>query len=134
MFGYDDLSISFLTESAGPVWLMLLVLLALSVFTYYRTNPPLPRYLRIILGGLRIIAIIVLILALLEPVISFSRKYERPKRISILIDRSDSMDRLENGKTRRARMDSLLSSDVFEEIEQNAALEKYFFAEGISTD
>ncbi len=134
MFGYDDLSINFLTKSPIPAWLMLLVLAALAVFTYYRTNPPLPRYLKIILGSLRLLAIFVLMLALLEPVISFSRSYERPRRISVLIDRSDSMEREENGKTRRARVDSILSSSKFEEFQSDASLEMYFFADIISAD
>jgi len=134
MFGYDDLSINFLTESPILVWLMLLVLTALAVFTYYRTNPPLPRYLKIILAGLRLLAIFMLMLALLEPVISFSRSYERPRRISFLIDRSDSMEKVENGKTRRARVDSLLSLSLFEKLQTDASLEKYYFADIISAE
>ena len=134
MFGYDDLSIKFLTASPTAVWLMLLVLTALAVFTYYRTNPPLPRYLKIILGSLRLLAILMLMLALLEPVISFSRSYERPRRISFLIDRSDSMEKVENGKTRRARVDSLLSLSLFEKLQSEASLEKYYFADIISAD
>ncbi|MEE8403942.1 MAG: hypothetical protein V3S17_00970 [candidate division Zixibacteria bacterium] len=134
MFGYDDLSINYLTGSPITVWLMLLVLTALAVFTYYRTNPPLPRYLKIILGSLRLLAILTLILALLEPVISFSRSYERPRRISFLIDRSDSMEKQENGKSRRARVDSLLSLSLFEKLQTEASLEKYYFADIISTD
>ena len=134
MFGYDDLSINFLTASPLAVWLMLLVLTALVVFTYYRTNPPLPRYLKIILGSLRLLAILMLMLALLEPVISFSRSYERPRRISFLIDRSDSMEKVENGKTRRARVDSLLSLSLFEKLQTETSLEKYYFADIISAD
>ena len=102
MFGYNDFSMDFLTSSPVLVWLALLALAGFAIFTYYRTNPPLPKYLRIILGTLRVMAIAALFLALLEPVISFSRQYERARKISVMIDRSDSMERVEKEKSRRS--------------------------------
>ncbi len=134
MLGYRDFSIDFLTNSPVLVWLAMLVLAAFVVFTYYRTNPPLPRHLKIILGTLRVIAIVALILALLEPVISFNREYERSRRISVLIDRSDSMQKIEKGKSRQARVDSLLSSSAISSIESQAGLNKYPFAGLLNTD
>jgi len=134
MLGYRDISVDFLTGSPVFVWLAFLVLGGLAAFTYYRTNPPLPRHLRIILGGLRIIAVIALILALLEPVISFSREFQRSRHVSVLIDRSDSMEKMEKDKTRRGRVDSLLSSSAISAIENQATLNKYQFAGILKTD
>ena len=51
MFGLKDIHIDFLTAHPVPVALALLGLLALSFVLYFRTNPPLRRYQRIILGG-----------------------------------------------------------------------------------
>jgi len=133
MFGYHDLSINSLTGTPVLVWLAFLVLIAIAVFTYFRTNPPLPTYLKVILGGLRIIAVVALILALLEPVISFSRDYERKQRISVIIDRSDSMQKSEKGKTRQARLDSLLSSATMSTLEEQSSLSKYQFAGKLNT-
>ena len=70
MFGLKDISINFLTSTPVAVSLALLLLAALAVYLYFRTNPPLPRYLRIILGGIRLIALLALFAALFEP--SFS--------------------------------------------------------------
>ncbi len=128
MFGYNDFSIDFLTGTPVLAWLALLVLAGFAIFTYYRTNPPLPKRLKIILGVLRVIAIVALILALLEPVISFSRNYERPRHVSVLIDRSDSMEKVEKDKSRRARVDSLMSSSAISNIEKQAELKSYQFA------
>lgn len=134
MLGYNDLSIDFLTDSPVFVTLALLILVGLAVFSYMRTNPPLPKYLKILLGGLRTVAIVALILALLEPVFSYNREYERPKHVSIMIDRSDSMNRIEKEKSRRARVDSLLSSNAIETIEDLAETKKYQFAGKLGTD
>lgn len=134
MFGYNDLSIDFLTGSPVFVSIALVVLVGLAVFSYMRTNPPLSKYLKIILAGLRTIAIVALILALFEPVFSYNREYDRSKNISIMIDRSDSMNRVEKEKTRRARVDSLLSSEVLEDLEDNSNVKKYQFAGLLSTD
>lgn len=128
MLGYRDISIDFLTNSPVLVWLAFLILAGVAVFTYFQTNPPLPKRLKIILGALRILAVVALILALLEPVFSYSREYERSPRVSVLVDRSDSMDKLEKGKTRRARVDSLLSSQAMGNIESQTGTNKYQFA------
>ena len=134
MFGYNDFSIDFLSGSQVLVGLALLVLAGFAIFTYYRTNPPLPKYLRIILGTLRIMAIASLFLALLEPVISFSRQYERARHISVLIDRSDSMEKVEKEKSRRSRVDSLMSSSTISNIDNQTELNTYQFAGVLKDD
>ena len=67
MFGFKDISIDFLTGSPVVVWFVLGLLLLLAIYLYRRTNPPLPLYIRIILGGLRLIAILALMLTLANP-------------------------------------------------------------------
>jgi LPXTG-motif cell wall-anchored protein len=64
MFGLKDISVSFLT--GHPVWVILggLVLLGLAGLLYWKTNPPLPLWLRIVLGTLRVVAVLALIIAL----------------------------------------------------------------------
>ncbi len=134
MFGYKDFSIDFLTGSPVLVWLTLLILAGFSIFTYYRTNPPLSKNLRIIMGTLRVLAIVALVLALLEPVISYSRQYERPRLISALLDRSDSMEKIEKEKSRRARVDSLMSSSATSGLDDLTELRKYQFAGLLNSD
>lgn len=126
MFGLNDVSVNFLTGSPVVVSLALLALVALSVYLYRKTNPPLPLYLRMILNGLRLIALLALFAALFEPVVSFSREFTRPKRVALLLDNSASMNKVESGKPRKARMDSLLSSPAFDQLSSHAEVNAHF--------
>jgi hypothetical protein len=132
MFGLQHISIKFL--SGQPFWavLGLLVLLGLAVWLYWRTNPPLPRWLRVTLGVLRIVAVLALILALLQPTLSFSRRHERPPRLSVLIDRSASMNRVEYGRSRADRVDSLLSGDLAARLFGACEVSRHYFGGNLS--
>lgn len=134
MFGINQISIDFLSDHLWLVVLAAIVGLALAWWHYRRTNPPLSRYLRILLGGLRTIAILALILALAEPMMAVGREYERPTRVSVLMDQSKSMDKLESGLTRAARVDSLLDSSPFMRLSERADVAKWYFGENLSQD
>jgi len=127
MFGLQHISVEFL--SGQPVWIVLglLALLGLAVWLYWQTNPPLPRWLRVTLGVLRVVAVLALMLALLEPTISYSRRHERPPRLSVLMDRSASMNRIEHGRSRLARVDSLLSGDLAKQLFSACDVTTYYF-------
>jgi hypothetical protein len=133
MLGYKNISVEFLTHTPILVWLGLAALIALAVYLYYRTNPPVPKYMRIILGALRIVAVLALIVALLEPVFSYSREFERKKRVSVIIDKSASMERVELGMSRSARLDSLLSGDSFSRLKYGAEIQTYYFGDNLET-
>lgn len=133
MFGFHDISIEFLTGSPGLTVLGLALLVALAVWLYRRTNPPLPTRLRVILAGLRIVAVLALIAALLEPVIGYSRQFERQPRLALLLDKSRSMERLESGKSRTARVDSLLSSETFAGVTDRSRVDYWYFGANIGT-
>ncbi|MEW5795255.1 MAG: hypothetical protein AB1772_02740 [Candidatus Zixiibacteriota bacterium] len=131
MLGLKDISVSFLTGQ--PVWVVLggLALLGLTGLLYWQTNPPLSLRLRIVLGAIRVIAVLTLIAALSEPVIGYARHFERPRRTTILIDRSASMGRLENGLTRAARVDSLLNTDAIRALSASSEITPRYFASGV---
>jgi len=132
MFGLEDITLSFLTGQAWLVWPALVLLLGLSFLLYRRTNPPLSLFWRLILRTLRVIAVLALIAALLEPVFGFSRQYERSQRIAVLVDDSYSMDRTEGELTRRARVDSLLSSPAMERLGRATEVTRYYFGGNLS--
>jgi hypothetical protein len=133
MAGIKEISLSFLTAYPYLVWPALIVLLVAAFFLYRRTNPPLPLYLRIILAGLRMIAVAALVLALLEPVLSITREYERPRRVTMLVDHSASMNKQEAGKSRRDRMDSLFSSASFAQVSSQVDPEYRYFGGNLAT-
>ena len=134
MFGFKDISIDFLTGSPVVVWFVLGLLLLLAIYLYKRTNPPLPLYIRIILGGLRLIAILALMLTLANPIISYTRQFERQKKVTVLVDASSSMEKLERGKSRNERVDSLLSSRDFNRLQGNSDITTHYFGGNVADE
>ncbi len=127
MLGLKEISANFLTGHPVLVLLGGLVLLSLAGLLYWTTNPPLPRWLRIVLAALRTTAIVALILALAQPVLSYTRHYERKRRATILIDKSASMDRVESGRSRSQRVDSLLNSESANALRANCDITTRYF-------
>jgi len=134
MFGLTDLSFNVLTGEPFLTALFLILFIAFAVYLYRRTNPPLPLAVKIILGALRIIAVIALFLALFEPVLSYKREYARKPRLTILADRSGSMDIIENGLSRQQRADSLLSAEPLDNLEDYFDVKNISFAGDIFED
>jgi len=117
MLGITDFSLDFLTGYPYLTGLIFVVFLLVAIRLYRRTNPPLPRGIRLILGALRIVAVIALFFALFEPVVSYNRVYEKRPSLTVLLDRSSSMNIEESGETRSERARQFLDSDLFSEIE-----------------
>lgn len=113
MFGLTEFSINFLTGQPFLTALFFVFFILFAVYLYRRTNPPLSPAIRILLTALRIIAVCALFLALFEPVMSYKREYDRKPRLAVLVDHSRSMENVENGLSRSARVDSLLGSSNF---------------------
>jgi len=101
MFGIKELSIDFLTGQPFFTALIFILFVLFAVYIYRRTNPPLSTGMKILLTGLRLTAIIAVFLALFEPVISYRREYERKPKLTVLIDKSASMENVEAGKRTR---------------------------------
>ncbi len=134
MIGINNISVEFLSDT---IWLNIvagLILLTLAFFLYLRTNPPIPKYLKAIFISLRVIAILALLCALFEPILSYEQSFSRKPRIALLLDESKSIDKVENELSRRARRDSLFSSSAFEFITDRADVVTYYFGENISED
>jgi len=113
MFGLTEISFDFLTGQPFVTILIFIAFVIFAIFLYRRTNPPLSRGMKILLTTLRIIAVVALFLALMEPVMSYRREYDRKPKLTILVDRSKSMDIEENGLTRSNRADSIMNSGQF---------------------
>ncbi len=131
MFGLTDFSIDLLTGHPLITGLFFAVFLLASIWLYRRTNPPLSRRIRIILGALRIIAVIAMFLALFEPVVSYDRVYEKKPKLTVLVDRSGSMNIEEEGKTRDRRAEDFLGSGAFKEHTSGLDIDVVPFAGGI---
>lgn len=131
MFGITELTFDFLTGQPLLTALFLILVILLSIYLYRRTNPPLSKAVRIVLSGLRIIAIVALFLALMEPVLSYKREYQRKPRLTLLVDRSKSMEIAEDGMSRSERVDSLLASERFNGFSSDFDVRVEHFAAGL---
>ncbi len=127
LFGYEKLSIDFLTSTPFLAWTAFVVLVGLGVYLYYRTNPPLPVYLRVILATLRLCAIAALFAALLEPVIGYERHFERKVQATVLVDISSSMNAGDGEFTRLARVESTLSNDAVKAVRSQVDIRTVYF-------
>jgi hypothetical protein len=128
MFGITDFSINFLTGQLFLTGLFFILFLILAVFLYRTTNPPLAKSIKILLTALRILAVIFLFLALFEPVFSYKREFERKPKLTLLIDRSGSMNISENNRSRKDQIDAILSSPQFTEFSARYDITKKYFA------
>lgn len=134
MFGFKNISIEFLTSNPVLVTLAGLVLIVLGIWLYRQPNPPIRGYLKVILTSLRLLAVVALITVLLEPVVGYSWESNRKIRLTVLEDESASMDRIELGKSRRDRVDSLLGSEAFARVEARVDLEWFRFSDLLASD
>jgi hypothetical protein len=81
--------------------LLLLLAIAFTIFTYYRTNPQINRGKKTFLVGLRALGLVLLIFALFEPVFTgYSSSVIAPK-IAVLFDNSASMGIADAGGSRK---------------------------------
>jgi hypothetical protein len=111
----------------------LLVAVGIAYWTYRRTNPPLPRGLKILLFALRAMAIGLLAFVLLEPILSLVwRRMEEPV-VALLVDTSVSMSISEGPRSRLAQAQGFLGSSALEEISSQNRLQTYCFAEDLTS-
>lgn len=131
MSDFTNFSLEFLTDFPLAVWFTLAALIALSVYQYFRTNPPLTPPMRYLLIGLRTLALLALFLTLLDPVISFYQQGVRRPRLSTLIDVSGSM-RLAGDSASRLRqtLEALDSPEARETLDRYER-RRYFFADSL---
>lgn len=116
---------------SGNVLLFLLALIALiglSVFVYRRTIPPVPTWFRRILIALRILALIIILFILFEPIISLSwNRIEQPI-IAVLMDTSASMSLTDNEEVRSDKAQAVVESGVFRTASKDKEIEYYQFS------
>jgi hypothetical protein len=104
-------------------WLLLLCIAVaggLTYWTYRATVPSLNAGRRVLLGGLRFLALALICFLLFEPVLQRFQSTERPPVLAVLVDDSQSMQVVTAGDTSAARPDAARTSvrpvvDVFQD-------------------
>ena len=113
-------------------WYVFLVAAALgagiSFFVYRSTVPPVSpsrRYLLIVLRGL---ALMLLILALCQPVFKFTRRSALPPEVAVLVDNSLSMSLIDGAGNRGELLRSMISGKTLGELSSTARVELFAFS------
>lgn len=121
----------------GPLWLIILfgvVLLGVSFLYYRRTTPPLPMALRWLLIVLRGLAFVGIFLALAQPILTYSEIRQQKKQMTVLLDRSSSMNMPLGSDTEATRMQQaldLLDGTSLAPLRDNLDLKIFAFAESL---
>ena len=107
MFGYDKISLSL---SPGPLFLIvgLIVLAAYAFYVYRFTIPDIPPFKKLVLIVLRTLAIILLLLVLFEPIVTFAKKIIIEPTNLIFVDNSRSIQ-IKDGTKREEAEKSFLN-------------------------
>ncbi len=91
-------------------WIALAAACGAGLWAYYRLAAPLSRPLRLLLQGLRVLALLWLLLLLLEPMLTLRASGTGRPRLAVLVDHSSSMQLPgTRGGTRRAEAESTLA-------------------------
>ncbi|RKY67731.1 MAG: hypothetical protein DRP97_07040 [Candidatus Latescibacterota bacterium] len=116
------------------IWIVLGLLSLVAAFYFYRrTNPPSPRWMRRLLFGMRSAALMLLLLALTEPVLTLSTVRSEKPAFAVLIDRSTSMDLVDGRGSRRDALVGLLKGAPFRTLEKQTRLEVFTFADDLTS-
>ncbi len=87
---------------------------AFSLFVYRRTIPPVPPAWRGLLAALRMLALMLVLLLLFEPILSVTRRKEKKPVVAVLIDDSASMTLRDGTFDRKKELEQTLQAPVFQ--------------------
>jgi hypothetical protein len=111
-------------------WLLLILLLLISatftLFTYYRTNPPINRGKKTFLIGLRTLALSLLIFSLFEPVLTGIRSKIIAPKIAVLYDNSLSMKLEDAGGERINKYKSAVNNSKLNDYDKDNIIYRKF--------
>jgi hypothetical protein len=98
-----------LSLSSSPLLLILCLAgaAALTYWTYRSTTPSLPPLRRLLLGGLRFLALFLILFLLFQPILRHLQRLERPPVLAVLVDDSQSLT---------LTADSLATADAYSQV------------------
>ncbi len=101
---------------------------AISFFVYRTTVPPVPPFRRYLLIVLRSLALMLLILALCQPVFKLTRRSSLPPAVAVLIDNSLSMSLTDGAGNREELLRSMIAGKTLKDLSSAAHVEFFTFS------
>ena len=117
-----------------PIWLLSLLIfsaLLFAIWSYRRTLPPVKPALRIVLTLLRWGSICGAIIIFTQPVIEIKTYLGEPATVSILVDRSASMDLQQGGVDKVSQVENLFGSDEYRDFQRRYNTRILGFADSV---
>jgi len=102
--------------------------IAISIYVYRTTVPPVPPFTRYILTGLRGLALTLLILALCQPIFTLTRHSTVKPEIAVLVDNSLSMTLTDGAGSRDQMLRSMVSGRTLNALSSAVNLEFFTFS------
>ena len=117
--------------SASAWWYVLLAVLAIagSYLVYRFTLPPVSAVRKAVLWVLRSAALVLLLLLLFEPVLSYLRHLSKPPVVAMLVDRSASMNIAGGKEDRASELRRVLASPALHGLAHRSELKIFEFAD-----
>jgi len=122
-----------LTTSDWYLAVAALILALVGTYFYYRrTVPPIPRRIKIPLVALRTIALLALFLAIADALWASLRQNQNLHDLLVLVDRSASMEQMDNdGTSRFERAERFLQDQIANTLGGKANIQEFYFDEDL---
>lgn len=109
--------------------LIMIVLIAITIFVYRKTNPPISAYLRRLLIALRVITLAIIIFILFEPLLSISYNRVQKPITAVLVDVSASMNLRDARFLRSQEAINILRHPLFHEKQKDLSFQFFEFSD-----
>ena len=113
------------------VGVLVLSAIAVSVFVYRTTVPPVGGVRRVLLAALRGSVLAILVFLISEPVLRLVFSSERPPSVALLLDNTRSMQLSDGGNVRGRTLDSLLGPRLLDPLSRTGDVSVYTFGAGL---
>ncbi|NOZ62653.1 MAG: VWA domain-containing protein [Calditrichaeota bacterium] len=110
----ESFSLTF-SESVFLFILLAILSVGYSIYVYRRTNPPAPRWLRILLTSLRALALLLIAFLIFEPLLNISYIRKEAPVVAVLLDQSASMSLGDHAESRGEAAKKILRDPLFRE-------------------
>ncbi|MBN2357075.1 hypothetical protein JXO59_13240, partial [candidate division KSB1 bacterium] len=119
----------FLIGKSGYLLLLVILLVAFTLFIYRRTNPVVSRFVHSFLTGARALALMILLISLFQTTVQWQQEEQIPPLLAVAIDQSASMNVRDASGDRPAQIHRLITEDLSQYLNNQIQLKYFGFSE-----